>query len=69
MFWVQLKSHFSLSHKARVKNDSDEGLKHIFITKYRKSIAIIITLDGIEKIKTEKMMTKQSEQSCNPTNT
>ena len=53
---------------------SSEKGPNIFIPKNIKSIAIIITLGGIEKINTEKMTTKQSEeyffhQRCQKTST
>ena len=37
--------------------------QNIFMPKNINSITIIIVLEGIEKIKTEKRTTKQSEQS------
>jgi len=37
--------------------------QNIFMPKNKNSITINITLEGIEKIKTEKITTKQSEHS------
>ena len=36
----------------------EKGLKYIFMPKNINSITIIITLEGIEETKTEKMTTK-----------
>ena len=42
---------------------SEKGPKYIYIMpKNINSITIIVTLEGIEKMNTEKMTTKQSEE-------
>ena len=41
---------------------SEKGPKYIFMPKNINSIAIIITLEGIERINTKKITTKRSEE-------
>ena len=41
---------------------SEKGPKYIFMRKNINSIAIIITLEGIERVNTEKITTKRSEK-------
>ena len=68
------QTHFSPRLAARAKMSVSQA-QNIFMPKNINSITIIITLEGIEKIKTEKKMTtKQSEeyffhQRCEKTST
>ena len=55
MFWARLRLILGKMSLRRAQN--------IFMPKNINSITINIVLEGIEKIKTEKMTTKQSEQS------
>ena len=53
MFAGPIQTHFSPSCYARIKMSSEKD-QNIFMPKNRNCITSIITLEGIEKIKTKK---------------
>ena len=59
MFWARLRLIF--------KNESEKGRRaqNILMPKNINSVTIIITLEGIEKIKTEKKNDKWQQDSLN----
>ena len=62
MFAGPIQTHFSPSRYASVKTSSEKA-QNRFLPENRNCITDIITLEGIEKIKTKKKKTtKQSEE-------
>ena len=62
------QTHFNPSHLVMVKMSSEKGPKYIHAKEQTKSITIIIILDGIKKIKTEKKLQKNSLKNTSFTN-
>ena len=61
MFWARLRLILAWAIRRGLKWVL-RGAQNIFMPKNINSITIIITLEGIEKINTEKLTTKQSEE-------
>ena len=62
MFWARLRLILARAVRRGLKWALRRA-QNIFMPKNINSITIIITLEGIERINTEKMKTKLSEQS------
>ena len=62
MFWARLRLILARAVRRGLKWALRRA-QNIFMPKNINSITIIITLEGIERINTEKMTTKLSEQS------
>ena len=58
MFWDRIRLNLGEG-----SNELLEGPNHIFVQEHKLSVTVIITLEGIEKVKTGQITTKQSEQS------
>ena len=58
MFWARLRLILARAAKMSLRR-----AQNIFMPKNINSVSINITLEGIEKIKTEKITTKQCEDS------
>ena len=61
MFWAQLRLILERAIRQGLKWALRRA-QNIFMPKNINSIIIIITLEGIERINTEKMATKRSEE-------
>ena len=61
MFWARLRLILARAIRRGLKWALRRAL-NIFMLNNRNSITIIITLEGIEKINTEKMITKHCEE-------
>ena len=62
MFWARLRLILARAVRRGLKSALRRA-QNIFMPKNINSITIIISLEGIERINTEKMTTKLSEQS------
>ena len=61
MFWARLRLILARADKRGLKSALRRA-QNIFMPKNINSITIIITLEGIERINTEKMTTKRSKE-------